>query len=78
MNVLSAIKNNKFNNKMSKQKDFINFLSNHLKLHQVIQNNYDKLFKNFKDKDQIIYRAKSYFIFKLNQIIKKFIKTSFE
>ena len=75
MNVLSAIKNNKFNNKMSKQKDFINFLNNHLKLHQIIQKNYDKLLKNSKDKDQIVYRAKSYFIFKLNQIINKFIKT---
>jgi hypothetical protein len=74
-NVLLAIKKNKFDNKSSSQDILITFLSNHLKLHQVIQKNYDKLLKNFKDKDQIVYRAKSYFVFKLNQIINKFIKT---
>jgi len=72
-NVLSAIKENKFNNITSGQNNLIKFLGNHHKLHRVVQNNYNKLLKNIKNNYKVVYRAKSYLLFKFNQIISKLI-----
>jgi hypothetical protein len=72
-NVLLAIKKNKFDNKSSSQDILITFLSNHLKLHQVISNNCKSLLKNIKKNNDIVYQSKNYFTIKFVSALKKFL-----